>query len=275
MSPMYATSHPTPPEYEYLFIDGAYLRSCLEKWSNAFFKGDQMELNFPAFARGFQKTFYYDCLPAQKKEESRDEYEQRLTPHRAYLDSIRDLNRFHVYEGTTSGMGGKARQKQVDIMIAIHMLSHTIRRNMTKVTLLSGDLDFKPLLDALIQEGMYVTLWCERLSTSPELAYSADARRDLNLWVAWMNTTKAFKEKYPLPKRFSQPGIKRQGYDLIRKGTSSLGGEAQLLQRNDGQYMIAYRDFVNEGYFSHCEYNDFELLESLLKELGVSFEWQS
>lgn len=273
MSPMYAVSQPKPPEYEYLFIDGAYLRRCLDKWSRAFFRGDEMHLDFATFARGFQKTFYYDCLPARKKKENRNEYEQRVLPHRAYLNSLRNLNGFHVYEGTTSGMGGKARQKQVDIMIAIHMLSHTIRRNMAKVTLLSGDLDFKPLVDALVQEGMYVTLWCERLSTSRELAYSADARRDLNLWFAWINTTKAFKEKYALPNRFSQPGIK-EGYDCIRKGTSSLGGEAQLLQGKDGQYMIAYRDFVNEGYFSHCEYNDLEFIESFLKELGVTFEWE-
>jgi len=63
---MYAVSHPKPTEYEYLFVDGAYLRKCLEKWSTAFFNGDEMELDFTSFASGFQKTFYYDCLPPRK-----------------------------------------------------------------------------------------------------------------------------------------------------------------------------------------------------------------
>lgn len=273
MTPMYAVSHPKPTEYEYLFVDGAYLRKCLEKWSTAFFNGDEMELDFTSFASSFQKTFYYDCLPPRKKQENPDEYEQRVAPHRAFLNSLRELDGFHVCEGTVSGAGGKARQKQVDIMIAIHMLSHTVHRNMAKVTLLAGDLDFKPLVDALVQEGMYVTLWCERRSTSRDLAYSADARRDLNLWSVWNNTTKAFKKRYPLPHRFSQPGVKKEGYDLIQEGASSLGGEAMVLRGQDGQYMVAYRDFVNKGYFSHCEYHDLKFIESVLKELGVTFEW--
>ena len=38
------------------------------------------------------------------------------------------------------------------------MLSHAHRKNMHKTTLLTGDLDFKPLVDALVQDGMFVTL---------------------------------------------------------------------------------------------------------------------
>lgn len=269
----YAISQPKPTEY--LFVDGAYLRKCLERWSTAFFNGDEIELDFASFGGGFLKTFYYDCLPPEKEQENPDEYEQRVAPHRALLNFLRELNGFHVCEGTTSGTGEKARQKQVDIMIAVHMLSHTIRGNMAKVTLLAGDLDFKPLVDALVQEGMYVTLWCERRSASRKLAHSADARRDLDLWVVWNNTTKAFKEKHPMPHRFSQPGVIKEGYDLIQEGTSSLGGEAFALKGHDGQCIIAYRDFINEGYFTHCTYHDLEFIESFLKELGVTFEWES
>ena len=82
-------------------------------------------------------------------------------------------------------------------------------------------------------------------------------------------------EKHPMPHRFSQPGVIKEGYDLIQEGTLSLGGEAFVLQGRDGRYIIAYRDFVNEGYFSHCEYRDLEFIESFLKELGVTFEWRS
>ena len=35
-------------------------------------------------------------------------------------------------------------------MIAVDMLTHPFDRNMERATLLAGDLDFKPLLDALV-----------------------------------------------------------------------------------------------------------------------------
>jgi uncharacterized LabA/DUF88 family protein len=45
---------------------------------------------------------------------------------------------------------------------------------MNEATLLTGDLDFKPLIDALVQEGMFVTLWYPHGSTSKELIAAAD-----------------------------------------------------------------------------------------------------
>jgi len=162
-------------------------------------------------------------------------------------------------------------------MIAVHMLSHTIRRNMTKATLLTGDLDFKPLIYTLIQEGMFVTLWCEKSSTSKDLVYSADSRRGLDLWSIWNLTTKDFQLRNPIPKAFSQPGINSNGFTLVKSGTSSLGGEAYLYHNENSQFMIVYRDFMNDGYFVHWQYKDQDILERLLKvkEDGVTFEWSS
>ncbi|MBD2254416.1 NYN domain-containing protein [Nostoc parmelioides] len=50
---------------------------------------------------------------------------------------------------------GKAKkeQKEIDIMIAVDMLTHSFQKNMDEATLLAGDLDFKPLIDALVLNG--------------------------------------------------------------------------------------------------------------------------
>ncbi len=268
----YAVNMPKPVEY--LFIDGAYLRKCLDSWSSKFFKGKPVELDFEILAKGFQKTFYYDCLSPQNKGENQVDYDNRLIPQKNFFNSLREHNGFHVYEGTTSGTGGRARQKQIDIMIAVHMLSHTIRGNMSKTTLLAGDLDFKPVVDALVQEGMYVTLWCEKRSTSRELLYSADSKRDFDLWYVWQSTTIKFRNEFPAPQRFIDSIKKIEGLKPIQEGTVNLGGYAAILYNVETKwYSIVYQD--NNGRFDHIDHPDRKILELFLQDIGIEFQWNN
>jgi uncharacterized LabA/DUF88 family protein len=66
-------------------------------------------------------------------------------------------------------------------MIAVDMLTHTFRHNMHQTTLLTGDNDFKPPIDALVHEGMFVTLWYPYGETSKELMNAADTRKRLGM----------------------------------------------------------------------------------------------
>lgn len=268
-------SHPGAARpIEYLFIDGAYLRNRLDEWAKDFFSGIHIDLDFAQFARGFQKTFYYDCLPPRKKDEMAEAYEERVRPGRTFLDALKELAGFHVYEGTTSGSGAKARQKQVDIMIAVHMLSHTIRGNMAKTTLVAGDLDFKPLVDALIQEGMYVTLWCNRRSTSRELAYAADARRDLRLLDIWTKCKKDFIERHPLPNRSVHSAMQEDaGFDILREGVSSTGGRIVHWHHRSGKHTIGCSSGDDEDRYVCWQHKDGEWLERFINEIGITFTW--
>jgi len=259
---------------EYLFVDGGYLRKHLDEWSRVFFPGARIEVDFNQVARGFQKTFYYDCLPPQNKGELHEAYEKRIQPQREFFNELKELNGFHVYEGTTSGIGAKARQKQVDIMIAVHMLSHTIRGNMSKVTLVAGDLDFKPLIDALVQEGMHVTLWCNRRSTSRELAYAADARRDLNLLEVWSRCKESFIEVHPVPRRCSGAGKRTDaGFDIVREGVSNRDERVVLWRHRSGKHTIGYGNGTDEDQYVCWQHKDSELLERFLAEIGITIPW--
>jgi uncharacterized LabA/DUF88 family protein len=259
---------------EYLFVDGAYLREHLDEWSKDFFSGERIELDFAQFASGFQKTFYYDCLPPKNKREPGEAYNDRVCPQREFFNSLKELNGFHVHEGTTSGTGTRARQKQVDIMIAVHMLSHTIRGNMSKATLVAGDLDFKPLVDALIQEGMYVTLWCNRRSTSRELAYAADARRDLNLLDIWTKCKKDFVELHPIPNRSIGTAMEADaGFEIVREGTTSTSGHAVLWRHRSGKHTVGYTDSNSEKRYVRWQHKEAEFLERFLTEIGITVTW--
>lgn len=173
-----------PEKIKYLFIDGGALDSLLESLSAGLFNSEKLEIDYQILAEDYSKIFYYDCYPAQKTGESTADYEARIQPKSELFSLLRSLDGFHVYEGTSryrKRRGGQ-EQKQVDIMIAVDMLTHSFRRNMHAATLLTGDLDFKPLIDALVQEGMHVSLWYPKGRANYELVDAADSRRALTIW---------------------------------------------------------------------------------------------
>ena len=141
-----ATLRPT----RYLFIDGAYLRCVVERLSTQFWPNENLEINYATLASGFHKSFYYDCMPPKQKNELEEVFNQRHTDQQQFFQRLGLIRGFHVNTGSLRGEGGRQRQKQVDTMMAVDMLTHSYRKNASDITLLAGDLDFKPIVDALV-----------------------------------------------------------------------------------------------------------------------------
>src|SRR5262249_1176454 len=76
--------------------------------------------------------------------------------------------------------------------LAVQALMHVFRRNTRVLTLLTGDLDFKPLVEALVQEGAYVTLAYEKRTTARELIYAADMQH-----VLWPHDLVSYQSSAP------------------------------------------------------------------------------
>ncbi|PSF34960.1 hypothetical protein C7H19_18320 [Aphanothece hegewaldii CCALA 016] len=186
---------------KYLFIDGGSLDSVLATFSKELFGDRELEINYYHLAKGYQKVFYYDCLPVKKEGENELAYKSRIKPKIELFNHLKSLDRFHVYEGTARfrDKNKGQEQKQVDIMIAVDMLTHSFRRNMQEATLLTGDLDFKPLIDALVQDGMHVELWYPKGKANYELVDAADSRKPLTIGTVQHWFTKSFQSKMNLP----------------------------------------------------------------------------
>lgn len=167
-----------PKEIEYLFIDGGCTRATLQDISDRYPHQGTLRLDYYKLTHRYNKVFYYDALPAKKQDETLSQCEERIEPQRRFLDDLSAVDRFHVYEGDMrrSRTRRSNEQKKIDVMIAVDMLTHSFRRNMHRATLLTSDLDFKPLLDALVHEGMFVTLWYPPKDTNRELVAAADTR---------------------------------------------------------------------------------------------------
>lgn len=188
-----------PKEVSYLFVDGGYLRGVCEKFSAEWFDGARLPIDYRSLGSGFTKCFYYDCLLLPRAGEDEPVSEARRAEQRAELNTIKALRGWHVVEGVLAGSGGRARQKQVDVQIAVDMLTHSYRGNMHRAAFIAGDQDFKPLVEAVVREGMFIEVWFEKSSASTDLLDAADWRRSLDIDRLYRHLAQEFKEGHPLP----------------------------------------------------------------------------
>jgi uncharacterized LabA/DUF88 family protein len=207
----------------YLFVDGAYLRERLDHLAQRYFGGQPLPIDYRSLFGAFEKVFYFDCTPPRRGDETEDAFKAREKGAEARFRILRRLPGCHVFLGQTKNQ----RQKGVDVQLAVQALVHVFRHNTREITVLSGDSDFKPLVDALVLEGAYVTLAYEPRSTARELIDAADAQ-----WVLWPHivfryTTDAFRAEHGLP-----ADVARIAYDP-RQEWADLGANWLLI--SEGQ----------------------------------------
>ena len=257
---------------KYLFIDGAYFRYVVKDISSRYFHDIEIPIDFKALSSDFNKTFYYDCLEPKNSEESNDDYDVRVNKQKEFFNSLRLLEGYHVFEGITYGTGKRIRQKKIDVAITVDMLTHSYRKNMQQATLLTGDLDFKPLIDALVQDGMWVTLWYEKATTNPELIYAADSSGDLNIQNIYDNWAKSeFKLKHKMPIAI----IKEKdvtGFNLICKGKTNIEVDIELYKASDS-FRIIFPWEEGQSYY-HCTFENRDILERFVKDTQIDFTWE-
>ena len=223
---------------EYLFIDGRYLHNLIERTFEPLFHAvPQIDYVKPKLFASAGKVFYYDCLADTKKSaESESDFNLRLAKQTDELNAIRSLPGFHVRLGTLSGEGKKLRQKEVDVQLAVDMLTHAFAKNMARATLIAGDLDFRPVVNSLIQLGTYVRLcYGKAHAAADELRWSADESSELGIDDLYPWTTEAFRCEHRLPVRIYKP-----------KDEADAGMMARRFGKLEGRTAILYEHAANQ-----------------------------
>jgi NYN domain len=149
-----------------------------------------------------------------------------VSAQEAFFDEIRAVSGFHVRLGSVTGKKQR-RQKQVDVLLAVDVLTHGLTGNMKKGILLAGDLDFLPIVDALVQRGVFIDVWFDRRSAAKELYDAADFRREIPFSELHSRTRGAVLAKYPLPQRSTGAGMS-QGQPIKR---GKFGGSPAFLHQ--------------------------------------------
>lgn len=271
---MSITRYPAQPtETKYLFIDGAYLDEINKKIASVCFDNAHFDLNYESIGAGFKRVFYYDCLPGQKVGESEGEYKARTEDKRAMLDRIGQLPGFHVRQGVVVREGRGNHQKTIDVKIAVDMFSHTMQRNMESATLLAGDLDFLPVIKALVRAGMHVVLWYEKTSVSKELLQKVDEAEVLCDKRMFRWSTQAFHQKYAQPEILN---VYTDGRAILENGELVKAGNAPgrrkiELRRHEDKWCIV--EWPAQGEPNFYRHEDLKFMECYLRERRIEILW--
>ena len=247
-------------ETTYLFIDGGYLKQAYADSVQPWF-GSAGEMDFRLLTDSFKarKIFYYDCEDKDRRaSESESDFKLRLKEQDEFFRKIRELPGCHVRLGQLVGSKEKRRrQKEVDIRLAVDMMNHTVRRNMTKAMLLSGDRDFKPLVESLVDMGIHVELAADAKSASQDLAHAADSFKKITFedYHSW--SIKPLQSAYPR----GILTINRPPDDaVVLKSGSFRGDKVTLHKWRDGFFYIQAPNFTH-GHGMTWQYHDLERLQ--------------
>lgn len=258
-------------EITYLFIDGGYLRQRYQESVRPWF-GNDGEIDFSTIAETYRsrKTFYYDCLDTiRRKDETESAFNSRVSSQEAYFNKIRELAGFHVQLGTLAGDERGRRQKEVDVLLAVDMMNHAIRGNMTIAILLAGDRDFKPLVESLIQIGTYVHVVSDARWRSEDLAWAADESSKLSFRNYFNWSAESLRAQYSLPDATANVDPPA-GATLVKAGITR--GLAVKLYRTNNFFLI-YQPESEYGYSLRFLSEDPERLELYFRLQYGDISW--
>lgn len=235
----------------YLFVDGSNFRRYFNETTQRWF-GQEVEFDFKKIKDFFkaEKVFYYDCVDDLKSDnETLKDYEERVELQIEKLNKIREVQGCHVHLGSLSGKGKKKRQKEVDVLLAVQMMEHAFRGNMQKAVLLSGDKDFRPLVETLVRLGLFVEVVGDQKHISKDLIHSADNHRTLGFTRYYGWVTDEFILTNPLTINtlsFFPDKAQEDGFHCIKNGYF-LNNEVKVFIKQGIEDFWLYSPVINKG----------------------------
>ena len=142
---------------------------------------------------------------------------------------------------------------------------------MERVTFIAGDQDFKPLVDAVVREGMFIELWYEERSVSKDLVCAADAQKKLDVYAVHACLTKQLQKQYPLPRVLGDIGKAIDNAVLLESGVGEQ--EDVELYRVGDEYLILHTDQINQGYFTQTRFTGLVLLKKYYEAAYGKVVW--
>lgn len=239
----------------YIFIDGGYLLRQYRDVTTPWFGGDK-QIDLRLALQGLTNrqyawmsfdvatplvdrvmiAFYYDCLVDEKKaNQNSQDHEKQVEEQRDRLNELRGVDDCHIRLGSLKGP--KRKQKEVDVLIAVDMMAHAARGNMDKAVLVTGDLDLRPAVEALVQLGVSVQIVAYDKTTSTELTWAASSYRKLGFKDFYDWTNEQSRSEFPIPRKTDFLQI-FEGMKRIKEG--SMNGERCSAYESEGGYVVDF-----------------------------------
>ncbi len=261
-------------ERTYLFIDGEYLRQRHREAMREFFGIDgELELSPIMQQAHASRAYFYDAIDySRRPDETEKAWETRVLPLEQFFAYVRSLSGFHVRPGSVRP-GKKREQKEVDVSLAVDMMEHGFNGSMSKAVLIAGDVDFRPVVEALVRHGVFVDVWYHRNSFAQELPGAADFGHEIRLRQLHSWNTEAFQQAYRLPREYEHAGA--PGGELIRTGSvAARPAELRYLEISPGRNQFNLWIVVSPGDTLRIYDEDEKLLERYVATQYGPIQWQ-
>jgi uncharacterized LabA/DUF88 family protein len=256
----------------YLFIDARYLLARRREALEPVFP-DVPDIDFEELRRLARATriFYYDCLDdAQRANESEGDFNGRVQTQELKFEKIRERYAVHLRLGTLVGKRPRLRQKEVDVQLAVDMLTHGFAKNINKAILIAGDLDFRPIVEALVRNGVFVEVWYEPKTASKELFWAADFGRALEFQEFYEMSGGEFRRAHPLPVESSTAFTLGPAESALKRG--QVGDKKIFLFRRGKLVFLYSPGWKNRQFYLECD--DEELLVRYFNTFHGQIVWR-
>jgi uncharacterized LabA/DUF88 family protein len=257
----------------YLFIDGGYLKTVYRDLFAPLF-GDNYVVDYKTVKDTFgaRRAFLYDCLDdVQRTEESDAEFKARVKQQEDYFDAIDKVEGVHVRYGHLSP-GRKRQQKEVDVLLAVDMLTHAFNKNMDEAVLLSGDRDFRPVVESIVRLGTLVKVAYDPRIGSRPLARAADHEMeiDLNALCGWIKLDKYEDRFKHFPRTTIYPNQNADPFKDIPGFRAGVIGPDKLAFGlcEQSQLWYATVQIHPRDYCLYTFYDQAKLLDYVTKQCG-------
>lgn len=231
----------------YLFVDGESLSRSLREISRKYFNNESLEISWDDLKGEHRKVYYYDAIPVQSPDEDENAYACRIAPKRQELASIERNSGHHVRTGDVHRRRTRGNeQKMVDVQLAVDALLMASRGLFDSCTLVTSDLDFRPLVVALVEMGIDVTLRYAPGSTNPELLVAADNAYPIELdsFRRFLKLTETQRSAVPRAYSLLQTQIMSPRLQLIQWDDPNYG-ICQILKQDEGYVLVTQRSLDN------------------------------
>jgi uncharacterized LabA/DUF88 family protein len=254
----------------YAYIDGAFLRDRSAVAIEGMF-GCKPELDFNHIRSllGANRLFYYDCIEDGPRDgETQEGFERRTQAQNSFVESATRSNLCHVKLGTLRERqkGKRITQKEVDVKIAVDMLTDAHNKSIERAVLMTGDLDFRPVVERLVQLGVIVELRYDPKVTAEELIAAADIRQPITIQDWWVLLTSSSRAAHPLPSRSIGQS---QRFASVVLQTGHVGKYPATLLKSGDTYVVELSNYDPNGILriDHRD-REFLLTRYLPREVG-------
>lgn len=261
----FSSSYKGSKETKYLFIDGGFLRVLRKKFSNYFLDGNDLELDYSRIRAEHTKVFYYDALPKKREKEKDAAFADRVEQAKKEFARIQSQNYVHSRIGAIDGnVNEGVSQKGVDVRLTVDALLHSIRGNTRNVTIFTSDSDYIPLLSALVENGVNVTLMYDPQKANDFLIRSADISTPItvNLFSTYLlEKDKLLFNSYTNGITFANRGglSAAPPKSVCKENIDENGIRYKFLQLGKTYYCERYEN-ESKRYIGVTAYKDFEKL---------------